>query len=220
MSFSPQHLTLFIGAKLSGDRTQSLDNPLQLHDTTALLKYFAIDDLLRRKPTPSKHATHRTVSDQAGLADGAERRQEVAEVATFFVDDGGLSGESDQALPAVSAAAKPPSYQCRTLRVRDVFSKDSQGDKVQLPGRFWSLHDVGTLQPSKPTERIRNYAEKRLILLKFEGAALSGELGRMCDPQNSALYEALIEQADIRFDIVVEDKLLVPLIVRPILRLT
>lgn len=218
MSFSPQHLTLFIGAKLPGNRVQSVDDPVELEDATALLKYFAIDDLLRRRP-PRTHATHRTVSDRAGSADSGERR-EVAEVATFFVDDGGLSGESEQIQSVVGGAAtKPAPYHCRTLRVKDVFAKDGQGDKIQLPARFWSLRDVGTLQASKPTERIRTYAEKRLVLLKFEGAALSGELGGACDPENSALYEALIEQADLRFDIVVEEKLLVPLIVRPILRL-
>lgn len=210
MSFSPDRVTLVINASIENQRVQTFQ------DATTVVKYFAVDDLIQPKPAP-KAAAHQTASDQAGQS--AAKQAPAAVVSYLVVDGDEHDAHPRSAAPAPAAGTKPPPYAARKFEIKEVFRKNLNGAKVQLPSNLFQLIDQGSLEATEPTARIRSYAEKRLVTLKFDGSALSTTLKSMCHEQVYALREALVEQADIRIDAVVEGKLLVSLFVKPVLAL-
>jgi hypothetical protein len=211
MSFSPHRVTLVINASIESPRVQTFE------DATTVVKYFAVDDLIQPKAGPKVGTPHETASDKAGAAKQVATPAVVSYLVVDADDDAAVGHGKVSAGHA--ASTKPAPYACRKFEVKEVFRRGLDGAKVQLPRELFKLVDQGSLEFQEPSSRIRNYAEKRLVSLTFDGSALSTSLKRECHEQMYSLREALIEQADIRIDAIVEGKLLVSLFVKPVLAL-
>jgi hypothetical protein len=103
-------------------------------------------------------------------------------------------------------------YPPRVFKIQEVYRTDIQGPHCEpfvLPVEFFSLRDVATLEQEEPSQRNKQIAEMRLVALTFRSTHLMQKLESKCAGAE-ALFQALLEQAEIRVNVVVDDKRQVP----------
>jgi hypothetical protein len=183
-------LTLIIQASVGNDKL------FFRQDSVTIGKYLALEDLLPVEPQCAKQ--DEAASTPRGGAEGESKRAEAAPVG--------------QAKPGLTAPTKPSDYPRRVFRVERAFRTDLRL-RIPLPSDLIAIRDASSLERQPPTERLRDRAEKRLIVVRFNAGRLMQGLEKN-EKDYHNFYEAVVEQGQLRIEVSVDGRHIVPWTIR------